>query len=150
MHLCLAPINYLRRLEQWQVLQPQAGCLGFAVAKPPWLDDLMGGGDGSADNAYRVFDAPPIYWCRHKQAHKVQRLNLLALLAVEMPTAANGKMRTRRMRHHQIPTISQYILNRLLQMPLRIGLAFQQITAPCVMPAPAKCIADAGAVFTSN
>jgi hypothetical protein len=67
-----------------------------------------------------------------------------------MPAAANGKMRTRRMRHHQIPTISQYILNRLLQMPLRISLAFQQITAPCVMPAPAKCIADAGAVFTSN
>lgn len=44
MHLCLAPINYLRRLEQRQVLQPQARRLGFTVTKPPWLNDLMGGG----------------------------------------------------------------------------------------------------------
>ena len=106
MHLCLAPINYLRRLEQWQVLQPQAGCLGFAVAKPPWLDDLMGGGNGSADNAHRILDAPPIYWCRHQQAHEVQRLNLLLLLTVKVPAAANRKMRAWRMRHHQIPAIS--------------------------------------------
>jgi hypothetical protein len=110
----------------------------------------MGGGNGSADNAHRILDAPPIYWCRHQQAHEVQRLNLLLLLTVKVPAAANRKMRAWRMRHHQIPAISQYILNRLLQVPLRIGLALQQIAAPCVMPATAKCIADAGAVFTSN
>ena len=44
MHLGLAPINYLRWLEQRQVLKPQARCLGFTVTKPPWLNDLMGGG----------------------------------------------------------------------------------------------------------
>jgi hypothetical protein len=120
------------------------------VAKPPRLDDLMGGGDGSADNAHRILDAPAGDRCRHQQAYKVQCLNLLTLLTVKMPAAANRKMRTRRMRHHQIPAISQHILNRLLQMPLRVGLAFQQVAAPCVMPATAKCIADAGAVFTGN
>ena len=43
MHLCLTPINYLRWLQQRQVLKPQARCLGFTVTKPPWLNDLMGG-----------------------------------------------------------------------------------------------------------
>ena len=106
MHLCLAPINYLRWLQQRQILQPQARRLGFTVTKPPWLNDLMGGGNGSADNAHRILDAPPIYWCSHQQAHEVQRLNLLLLLTVKVPAAANRKMRTWRMRHHQIPSIS--------------------------------------------
>jgi hypothetical protein len=106
MHFGFATINYLRWLEQRQILQPQACRLGFAVAKPPRLDDLMGGGDGSADNAHRILDAPPIYWCRHQQAHEVQRLNLLLLLTVKVPAAANRKMRAWRMRHHQIPAIS--------------------------------------------
>jgi hypothetical protein len=88
--------------------------------------------------------------CRHQQAHEVESFSLFPLLAMEMPTAANRKMRARRMRHHQVPAIGQYLLDRMLQMPLRVSLAFQQITAPCVMSAPAKCIADAGAVFTSN
>jgi hypothetical protein len=97
-----------------------------------------------------VFNAPPIYWCRHKQPHEIQRLSLLAMLTVKVPAAANRKMRTRRMRHHQIPAISQHLLHRMLQMPARIALALQQVTAPRVMPATAESIADAGAVFAGN
>ena len=43
MHLGITTINHLRWLQQRQVLQPQAGCLSFAVAEPPWLNDLLGG-----------------------------------------------------------------------------------------------------------
>ena len=78
----------------------------FLHARIPKVELFVGGGNRAAYYTYRVFDTPPIYWCRHQQAHEVQRLNLLLLLAVKVPAAANRKMRTRRMRHHQIPAIS--------------------------------------------
>ena len=85
MHLGFAAFNHLRRLQAWQVLEPQAGRLGFAMPELPRLDDLMGGGNRAADNADRVLDTPTVDWCRHQQPHKIQRLSLLTLLAVEMP-----------------------------------------------------------------
>ena len=90
MHLGFSTFNYLRWLQFGQVLEPQAGCLGFTVAKLPRLNDLLGGGDGAADDADRIFNAPPVDWCRHQQPHKVQSLGLLALLAVEMPAAGHS------------------------------------------------------------
>ena len=64
------------------------------------------GGNGSADNAHRILDAPAGDWRIHQQAHEIKRLSLLTLLAVEVPTAAHRKMGAWRMRHHQIPSIT--------------------------------------------
>jgi hypothetical protein len=44
MHLGFTAFNHLRRLELWQVLEPDARGLHFTMAKLPWLNDLLGGG----------------------------------------------------------------------------------------------------------
>jgi hypothetical protein len=51
---------------------------------------------------------------------------------------------------HQIPSIAQHILDWLLQVPLRVTFAWQQVTAKSKMPATPKGITDTGAVFTGN
>jgi urea transporter len=109
-----------------------------------------GGGNGAANNADRVLDAPTIDWCRHEQPHKIQRLSLLALLAVEMPAAGHRQMRAWRVRNHQIPFVAQHLLDWLLQVPSRIAFAWQQVTTPPVMPMAAERIADPSAVFAGN
>ena len=59
-------------------------------------------------------------------------------------------MRAWRMRNHQIPSITQHFLDWLLQVPLRIAFAWQQIAAKSKMPATPKGITDTGAVFAGN
>ena len=51
---------------------------------------------------------------------------------------------------HQIPAITQHLLNWLLQVPLRITFAWQQIAAKSKMPATPKGITDTSAVFAGN
>ena len=51
---------------------------------------------------------------------------------------------------HQVPSIGQYLLDWLLQVPLRIALTVQQIAAPCIVTATAECVTDPSAVFTSD
>ena len=150
MHLGFAATDHVAWLQAWQVLEPQAGCLGFAVAKLPRLDDLMGGGNRAANNADWILDAPAVDRCRHEQPHKVQSLGLLALLAMEMPAAGHRQMRAWWMGDHQIPAIAQHLLYWLLQVPLRVAFAWQQIAAKSKMPATPKGITDTGAVFAGN
>ena len=69
---------------------------------------------------------------------------------MKMPTAADCKMRTRRMRHHQIPSSAKHLLNGLLQMPAWVAFALQQVAAPRVMAAAPEGIANAGAVFAGD
>ena len=59
-------------------------------------------------------------------------------------------MRAWWMRNHQIPTVAEYFLDWLLQMPLRIAFAWQQVTAPCVVAMAAERITHAGAVFAGD
>ena len=55
-----------------------------------------------------------------------------------------------RMGNHQIPSVAQNLLDRLLQVPLRIAFAWQQVAAKSKMPATPKGITDTGAVFAGN
>jgi hypothetical protein len=150
MHLCFAAFDHIAGLQTWQVLKPQASCLGFTMPELPRLDDLMGGGNGAADDADRVLDAPPIYWCRHQQAHKVEGFRLFTLLAIKMPAARYRQMRAWRVGNHQVPAIAKHLFDWLLQVPLRVALAWQQIAAKSKMPATPKGITDTGAVFAGN
>jgi len=59
-------------------------------------------------------------------------------------------MRAWRMSNHQIPSLAQNLLDRLLQVPLRIAFTWQQIAAPCVVAMTAERITDAGAVFAGD
>jgi hypothetical protein len=54
------------------------------------------------------------------------------------------------MGNHQIPTVAEYLLDWLLQVPLRIAFAWQQIAAKSKMPATPKSITDTSAVFAGN
>ena len=55
-----------------------------------------------------------------------------------------------RVSNHQIPAVTKHLLYRLLQVPLRITFAWQQIAAKSKMPATPKGITDTGAVFAGN
>jgi hypothetical protein len=72
------------------------------------------------------------------------------LLAMEMPAAGHRQMRARRMGNHQIPAITKHLLYRLLQVPLRVAFAWQQVTAKSKMPATPEGITDTSAVFAGN
>ena len=150
MHLGFAAFNHVGGLQTWNVLEPQTGGLGFTVAKLPRLDDLLGGGNGAADNADRVLDAPAVDWCRHQHPHEVKRFGLLALLAVKMPATRYRQMRAWRMSNHQVPAITEQLLDWLLQVPLRVAFAWQQIAAKSVVAMAAERITHAGAVFAGN
>ena len=75
---------------------------------------------------------------------------MFALLAVEVAAAGHREMSAWWMSNHQIPAITKHLLYRLLQVPLRIAFAWQQVTAPCVVAIAAKSITDAGAVFAGD
>lgn len=150
MHLGFAATDHMRWLQPWQILQPQACRFGFTVTKPPRLNDLLGGGNGSADNADRILDTPAVDRRSHQQPHEVERFCLLALLAMKVAAARYRQMRARRMGNHQIPTIAKHLLDRLLQVPSRITFAWQQIAAPCVVAMAAECVTDTSAVFAGN
>ena len=72
------------------------------------------------------------------------------MFAVKVACSADGEVSAWRVSDHQIPPERQHILDRLLQVPARIGLAIQQITAPCVVATAPESIAHAGAVFAGN
>jgi hypothetical protein len=69
---------------------------------------------------------------------------------MEMPAAGHRQMRAWWMSNHQIPSVAQHLLDWLLQVPLRIAFAWQQIAAKSKMPATPKGITDTSAVFASN
>jgi len=150
MHLGFAATDHMRWLQPWQILQPQACRFGFTVTKPPRLNDLLGGGNGSADNADRILDTPAVDRRSHQQPHEVERFCLLALLAMKVAAARYRQMRARRMGNHQIPAIAEHIFDWLLQVPLRITFAWQQIATKSKMPAMPKSITDTSAVFAGN
>jgi len=52
--------------------------------------------------------------------------------------------------NHQIPAVTQHLLDWLLQVPLRIAFAWQQVTAPPVVAIAAERITDTGAVFAGD
>jgi len=54
------------------------------------------------------------------------------------------------MGNHQIPAIAEHIFDWLLQVPLRITFAWQQIATKSKMPAMPKSITDTSAVFAGN
>lgn len=86
----------------------------------------------------------------HQQAHKVERLGLFALLSMEVPAAAHREVCAGRVSNHQIPAGVEHLFNGLLQVPARIGLAVEQVTAPCVVTAAAEGVTNAAAVFAGN
>ncbi len=106
MHNRLAAINDLRRPEHREILQPKACGFRFAMAELPRLNQLRGGGNGSADDADRVLNAPAIDRRCHQQSHEVEGLSLILLLAMEVPGAADSKMRAWRMGNHEIPSLA--------------------------------------------
>jgi hypothetical protein len=59
-------------------------------------------------------------------------------------------MRAWRVGDHQIPAVAEYLLDWMLQVPLRIAFAWQQVAAKSIVAMAAKCITDAGAVFAGN
>lgn len=125
MHLGFTPFNHIARFQPWQVFEPQARRFGFAMTELPRLDGLGWRLDGSANNADRILDAPTFDGCSHQQTHEIKRFGLFALLAVKVTRAANRQMRAWRMGDHQIPAVTQYLLDRTLQVPLRITLTWQ-------------------------
>jgi hypothetical protein len=54
------------------------------------------------------------------------------------------------MRHHQIPAVAEHMLDWLLQVPLRIRFALQQVAAPCVVATAAKRVSHAAGILASN
>ncbi len=106
MHYWLAAINDLRRPEYREIPKPQACGFRFAMAELPRLNQLRGGGNGSADDADRVLNAPSVDRCSHQQSHEIEGLGLLLLLAMEVPGAADSKMRAWRMGNHEIPSLA--------------------------------------------
>ena len=120
------------------------------MSELPRLDDLRWWRNGAANDADRVLDAPPVYRCGHKQSHEMERLGLLTLLAMKVPAAGHRQMGAWWMGDHQIPAIVKHFLNRLLQVPLLIALAIEQIAAPCIVAMAAERITHAGAVLTGD
>ena len=118
----------------------------------PRLDNLIRFSDGRADHADGVLDAPTWDGGVHQKTNKAQGLALAPVpdLLREMAAAAYSKMRARRMGNHQVPLLIEDFLDWLLQMPLRIAFAFEQITGPSIVAALAESISDAGAVFTGD
>ena len=86
----LAALHDIGGLEARQVIEPEAGGLCLTMAELPWLDDLIGRPYGSADDADRIFNAPAVDWCCHQKPHKIERLGLFTLLAVEVARSADG------------------------------------------------------------
>ena len=135
-----------------QILQPKAGGLHLSVPMLPRLDDLIRFPYGRADHADGILDAPTRDGGVHQKANKAQGLALASVpnFLGEVAAAAHSKMRAGRMGNHQVPLLIEDLLDRLLQMPLRIAFAFEQITRPSIVAALAESIADAGAVFTGD
>jgi hypothetical protein len=87
---------------------------------------------------------------RRTKSSAVERFGLFALLAMEVARTTDGKVGAWRVSNHQIPAAVEQLLDGLLQMPARVGLTLEQITAPCVMTAAPEGIAHAAAVFAGD
>ena len=148
----LTALDAVARDKPRQILQPQAGGLHLSVPMLPRLDDLIRFANGRADHADGILDAPTRDGGVHQKADKAQSLALTAVpdLFREMAAAADSKMRAGRMGNHQVPLLIEDFLDWLLQMPLRIALAFEQITGPGIVATLPEGIANAGAVFTGD
>jgi hypothetical protein len=145
-----AALNHIGGSEPRQVVEPEAGGLGFPVPELPRLDDLIRWPDGGADHAHRIFDAPAWDRCIHQQAHKIERFGLLLLLSMEVARSADGEVSAWRVGDHQIPADVEHLLDGLLQVVARISLTLEQITTPCVMAAAPEGIPHSTAVFAGD
>jgi len=54
------------------------------------------------------------------------------------------------MGNHQIPSIIENLFDWVLQMPLGICFAFEQVARPRIMTTAPKCVANPAAVFTGD
>ena len=59
-------------------------------------------------------------------------------------------MRAWRVSDHQIPSVTQHLLDWLLQVPFGVAFAWQQVAAPPVVAMASKRITDTGAVFAGD
>src|SRR6478609_3485123 len=76
-----------------QSFQPETGCLGFARAELPRLDDLVRFTDAGTDDADRIFKGDHRDWRIEQHPHERQRLGLFGLLLGKPASATDGKMR---------------------------------------------------------
>ena len=109
--LLSAALDDIRRGKWRQVLQPEAGCLGFAVTEHPRLDDLIRLAVDTGHDTDRVFDGDPFSTAHHElheeadggEALKITRLAGDTVGLGVPAVAGDREIGAGRMRDQQIP-----------------------------------------------
>lgn len=130
-------------------LQPQAGCLALRMTELPRLDDLIRPANPRRDDRHRILQSNPRDGRSKKRPHKVQSFCLLALLSCEVPRPTHGQVCAWRMRHHEIPAVTQNAQNVALDVPPE-RFARQQVATPRLMPTRREGIAHGARELTGH
>lgn len=146
MDASLSPGNNVRWIERREILQPKASGLGFAVAELPRLNDLIRLPNAGGNDRNRVLNRDPRDGRRQQEPDKLKGRGLFRLLEREPPRTASGKVRARRVGHHQVPAIAKYIANVTLVVGAG-NIGREKIAGHGVMTRSGEGIADAAAVL---
>lgn len=144
------------RNEFRQVLEPETGSLGFAMSEHPWLDNLIGLANATADDADGVLDGYSRIWARHQIENEAQGAILFFLFALEPSRAADRQMCAGRVRYHQLPIALvprwpvESFPNVALNMVFITVFCRKQIVRPSVMSTLAEGATDHAAELTGD
>lgn len=151
MHAGFTTGNNVCRHQRRQATKPKTGGLDLTMPELPRLDNLVRLSHMTADDGYRVFKSDARDRRIQQTTHEFESLLLhtRSTFRCKVTSPRHGKMRTGRMRHHQVPTIANNVKNVTLVMSTR-RFSRKQVTRHSVMSESAESIAHPPAVLTSD
>jgi hypothetical protein len=148
----VSALDYVRRLELREVLEPQARRLDLSVPELPGLDYLVGLTDGGADLPDRILKSDVGDGRGQKAPHEIQGI-LLRSLASRPPTSTtHSEIGAGRVRNQQI------VVRARIEYPKRVGhmvarrirFGRQQIARPRIVATSQERIPDHARELASN
>ena len=116
MHSGLTAHDHLCRLQQRQILEPEAGAFDLAVPELPGLDCLVWFSDSAADDRDWVLQRNPFDGCIEQKPDEVEGFSLLFLLEVKPACPTYSQVGAWRVRDHQVPLTVENLGNIALEM----------------------------------
>lgn len=151
MYAVMPSLYYHRGLQSWQVLEPQTGCLCFAVSKLPGLYYLVRFADSCGYDTYRVFYCYPVYGSHHHTSDEIKCIFLKQSFLLEPSSTTDTHMSTGYKENPHMPdTLDELLAYVALNVERRAILGRQQVTAPGVKTSPSESLSDSSRELTAN
>lgn len=140
-------VGDIRGSQPRQTLQPQAGCLGFAVPKHPRLDYLVRLADHAGNNTDGIFNTDPWNVRFHQQFNEIKSLFLLLFLFVKPASSTDREVGAWRVGNHQVPPVIQDVSHvSLIVLPRRF--AWEEVARCCILSHLCKSVSYHTTKFT--